>query len=145
MRPQAAQAGIELQSQIPELLPALHGDGKRLQKALLHLVSNAIKFTEKGGWVKITAQSNHGGVSIDVCDNGMGMPPAATALMETPFSQFDSSLARMHEGVGLGLTYVRRVADSHDATLRIFSELGKGTRVVMDFPATRIVKAVEVA
>jgi signal transduction histidine kinase len=51
----------------------------------------------------------------------------------------------MHEGVGLGLTYVRRVADSHEAALRIFSELGKGTRVVMDFPASRIVKAVEVA
>ena len=112
---------------------------------LLHLVSNAIKFTERGGWAKIAAHSGPDGLAVEVSDNGVGMPPGAEAKILAPFSQYDSSLARTREGVGLGLTFVRRVADHHDAVLQIFSELGNGTRVVMNFPADRIVKVQEVA
>jgi signal transduction histidine kinase len=145
MQTQAREAGISLQSQVAKPLPALRGDAKRLQRALLHLVSNAIKFTGRGGWAKITAHSGPHGLTVEVSDNGMGMPPGAEAKIIAPFSQFDSSLARRREGAGLGLTFVRRVADHHDAVLRIFSELGKGTRVVLDFPAGRVVKLQEVA
>ncbi|MGZ5926270.1 MAG: ATP-binding protein, partial [Rhizomicrobium sp.] len=61
------------------------------------------------------------------------------------FSQFDSSLTRRHDGVGLGLTFVSRVAQSHDAELRISSTLGEGTRVTMIFPPHRIARLREVA
>ena len=61
------------------------------------------------------------------------------------FSQGDNSLARRHDGVGLGLTFVRRVADLHDARLQISSGPGQGTVIRMVVPATRIVLAREVA
>jgi signal transduction histidine kinase len=145
MQLQAGEAGVCLQNNLAEPLPALRGDARRLQRAVLHLVSNAIKFTERGGWAKIAAHSGPDGLAVEVSDNGVGMPPGAEAKIIAPFSQYDSSLARTREGVGLGLTFVRRVADHHDAVLQIFSELGNGTRVVMNFPADRVVKVREVA
>jgi signal transduction histidine kinase len=145
MQLQAGEAGVCLHINLAEPLPALRGDARRLQRALLHLVSNAIKFTERGGWAKIAAHSGPDGLAVEVSDNGVGMPPGAEAKILAPFSQYDSSLARTREGVGLGLTFVRRVADHHNAVLQIFSELGNGTRVVMNFPADRIVKVQEVA
>ena len=144
MQPHASEAGVLLQSNLAQPLPALFGDGRRLRRALLHLVSNAIKFTQRGGWAKIAAHSGPDGLAVEVSDNGVGMPPGAATII-APFSQYDSSLARTREGAGLGLTFVRRVADHHNAVLQIFSELGNGTRVVMDFPAHRVVKAREVA
>ena len=141
----ADKAGVALQCALADPLPALVGDGKRLQKALLNLVSNAIKFTEPGGWAKIAARAGPDGVTIEVSDNGVGMPPGAEAQITGLFSQFDGSLTRRHDGVGLGLTFVSRVAESHDAVLRISSALGEGTRVTMIFPPHRIAHLREVA
>ncbi len=141
----AGKAGVNLQSELADDLPALKGDGRRLQKALFNLVSNAIKFTERGGWARIAAEAGPDGVTVEVSDNGVGMPPGAEAEIAGLFSQFDGSLARRHEGVGLGLTFVRRVADHHDAVLQIVSALGEGTRVAMRFPAHRIARMREVA
>jgi signal transduction histidine kinase len=145
MRRAAGKAGVSLQNAVDDNLPPLRGDARRLQKALLNLVSNAVKFTEPGGWTRIAAHTGPDGLEIEVSDNGMGMPPGAEAKVTGLFSQFDSSLARQHEGVGLGLTFVRRVADCHDAALRISSKVGEGTRVTMIIPAGRIVSAREVA
>ncbi len=141
----ADKAGVSLQSTLADPLPALLGDGRRLQKALFNLASNAIKFTEPGGWAKIAVEASPDGMTIEVSDNGVGMPPGAEAKVMGLFSQIDSSLTRRHEGVGLGLTFVRRVADCHDARLRISSELGKGTRVTMIFPPQRVAHLREVA
>ena len=88
---------------------------------------------------------DHDGLVIEVSDSGVGMPPDAEAKIVELFSQFDSSYSRRREGVGLGLTFVRRVADHHDAVLQIFSELGKGTKVSMRFPANRVDNVREVA
>jgi signal transduction histidine kinase len=73
------------------------------------------------------------------------MPPDSEGKVIGLFSQFDSSLSRCHEGVGLGLTFVHRVADCHDAVLEMSSNLGEGTVVRLRFPPDRLVKAVEVA
>ncbi|MES2294060.1 MAG: CHASE domain-containing protein [Pseudomonadota bacterium] len=141
----ADKAGVSLQCTLADPVAALAGDGKRLQKALLNLVSNAIKFTEPGGWAKIAVAAGPDGVTVEVSDNGVGMPPGAEAQITGLFSQFDSSLTRRHDGVGLGLTFVSRVAQSHDAELRISSTLGDGTRVTMIFPPHRIARLREVA
>jgi cell cycle sensor histidine kinase DivJ len=141
----ADEKGITLQCALADPLPALRGDSRRLQKALFNLVSNAIKFTERGGWAKISAQCGSSGLILEVSDNGVGMPPGAQAEIVGLFSQFDSSLARRHNGVGLGLTFVRRVADHHDVMLEIFSTLGEGTRITMTFPAHRVMRMQEVA
>jgi signal transduction histidine kinase len=141
----ADKAGVTLQSALADPLPALIGDGKRLQKALFNLVSNAIKFNEPGGLAKIAVEAGPDGVTIEVSDNGVGMPPGAETQIMGLFSQFDGSLTRRHDGVGLGLTFVCRVVESHDAALRISSALGSGTRVTMIFPPQRVAHLREVA
>jgi signal transduction histidine kinase len=135
-----------LKASIPESLPSLHGDNKRLTKALSHLVSNAVKFTPEGGAAVIAARLNPDGtLALDVTDTGIGMPPGAQEKIREAFCQYDGRLGRKYEGVGLGLTYVVKVAELHQAAFEIVSEAGKGTRIRLVFPPDRIVKQLEVA
>jgi signal transduction histidine kinase len=138
MLPEAERAGITLTRVVPDNLPLVRGDGRRLQKALRHLVANAIKFTGKDGKARVAACLNPDGtLSLEVRDNGPGMPPEARARILEAFAQYDSRLARNHEGIGLGLTFVHRVAELHGAALHIASRPGEGTSVVMTFPEYR--------
>jgi signal transduction histidine kinase len=145
MRPAAEKAGVVIRNTAPASLPSLRGNSKRVQRALLHLLSNSVKFTERGGWARISARAESGGLAIEVSDNGVGLPPDSEAQIVALFSQCDGSLSRKHEGVGLGLTFVRRVADQHGASLHISSKLGEGTTVRLVFPADRILSVAEVA
>ena len=141
MRPAADAAGVALQSSVSEHLPALMGDGRRVQKALFNLVANAVKFGSQGGFALISARLSEGGLVLEVRDDGQGLPEGAEATIMEMFAQGDSSLARHHEGVGLGLTYVCRVANRHQAELRIESRANEGTRVSLIFPQSRIAQA----
>jgi signal transduction histidine kinase len=145
MEPSANASRVLLRDMTSDALPFLRGDTKRLQRALHHLVSNSVKFTETGGTVSISASHDTTGLKLEVSDEGVGMPPDALARISSAFSQFDSSLARKHEGVGLGLTYVRKVAEHHGAIFDIASRPGLGTRVSLRFPHHRIVRQSEVA
>ena len=138
MLPEAERAGITLTSAVAENLPLVRGDGRRMQKALRHLVANAIKFTGSGGKARVAACLNPDNtLSVEVRDNGPGMPPEARARILEAFAQYDSRLARNHEGVGLGLTFAHRVAELHGATLHISSHPGEGTCVAITFPQYR--------
>jgi signal transduction histidine kinase len=145
MRPQAALAGVALHNAVADSVPPLRGDSKRLQKALMNLVSNAVKFTPNGGEAILSATMEPDGLAIEVRDNGMGMLPGEAAKVVDLFSQGDNTLSRRHDGVGLGLTFVRRVADLHDARLQISSVPGQGTVIRMIVPSARIVPVREVA
>ena len=145
IQPQADQAGILLKRTVGESFAVLRGNSRRLQKALFNLLSNAVKFNKKGGWVQVTLRHDGDGLAIEVSDNGIGMPAGAEMVITKLFSQFDASLARKHEGIGLGLTFVQRVAHYHDAALTISSRLGEGTVVNFLFPQHRVVRALEVA
>jgi signal transduction histidine kinase len=145
MLPLAQAADVTLESAMPDHLPLVRGDSKRLLKAVTNLVSNAVKFTDKGGWAKVGLYKRGSGLVIEVSDNGVGMPPGAEARILELFSQFDTTLARSHEGIGLGLTLVRRVADLHGAALEISSKLDEGTQVRFTLPAHRLVATKEVA
>ncbi|HWY63104.1 MAG TPA: CHASE domain-containing protein [Rhizomicrobium sp.] len=142
----AAASGITLKSVVPDGLPFVCGDTKRLQKSVMHLLSNAIKFTPRGGAAEIAVQHGTGGtLTVQVSDNGVGMPPGADKKILELFSQFDNRRTRHHEGAGLGLAYVSRVAHLHEAELEISSTLGQGTCVRLTFPAHRIALKREVA
>jgi len=145
MHPLAERSGVTLHNEIAEDVPELHGDSRRLQKALMNLVSNAVKFTPDGGEAVLSAGMGPDGLTIEVRDNGKGMLPGETARVVDLFSQADNTLSRHHNGVGLGLTFVRRVASMHDARLQIFSVPGHGTTIRMIMPLSRIASAREVA
>ena len=151
-QPAARLAGITLKASLPDRLPPLYGDSKRLTKALSHLVSNAVKFTPEGGAAVIGAHLGEAGeIIVEVIDTGVGMPPEAQEKIRDVFSrrevfsQYDGRLGRRYEGVGLGLTYVGKVAELHDAELEVKSEAGMGTRIRLIFHHARFVRDLEVA
>lgn len=150
IQPLAEQAGVSLkrapENGMPLLgLPPLQGDGKRLQKALSHLLSNAVKFNRRGGWAQIAAGLEGEYVTIEVSDNGIGLAPGTEALIAEMFTQGEGWLARRHGGAGLGLTFVRRVANLHGAKLDLSSKPDEGTKVSLVFRAGRVAKPGEAA
>ena len=115
-------------------------DRRLIFQAILNLVTNGIKFTPPGGTVSLSLSSSEAdGVEIRVSDTGIGIAPENLTRVLIPFEQVESSLARKNSGTGLGLPYAKRLADLHDGTLRISSELGKGTTVTISLPPSRLI------
>jgi signal transduction histidine kinase len=142
----ARAAGITLEAAVPADLPALNGDNKRITRALSHLVANAVKFAPQGGAAVITAcQNTDRALILEVIDNGAGMTAETQERVREAFSQSDNRLGRRYEGLGLGLTYVGKVAEFHHAKFDLLSEVGKGTRARLIFESAQIIMAREVA
>lgn len=138
--PRAAKNGVVLESAIAPGLPAFIGDERRIKQILVNLLANAVAFTPEGGRVALEAgRSEDGGLWIAVADDGIGMDAAGIEKAMAPFGQVDSSLARRHQGTGLGLPLTRGLVEVHGGTLRIESEPGKGTTVFVLLPAERLV------
>jgi CheY-like chemotaxis protein len=129
-----------LPNDIPE---ALEGDAARLNQILTNLVSNAIKFTERGGvtlGVRLLANTSTGSrLSFTVRDTGIGIDPTAQIRLFTPFVQADESITRRYGGSGLGLSIINRLTELMGGAVDFTSTLGVGSefRVVLEFaPAT---------
>ena len=145
-QPAARAAGTTLKAVMPSDLPALRGDNRRIARALSHLVANAIKFASEGGTTLVTArQDPDQSLVLEVIDNGAGMTAEALEKIQEAFSQSDNRLGRRHEGLGLGLTYVSRVAEFHHAQFNLVSEAGKGTLARFVFEPDLLVNRLEVA
>jgi anti-sigma regulatory factor (Ser/Thr protein kinase) len=122
-------------------LPSVRGDAGKLHQVFSNLISNAIKFTPAGGSVAVTASAlADGGVSIRICDTGVGMTKAAVALALTPFGQVDAGLSRWQEGAGLGLPIAKALVQLHGGTLEINSATSMGTEVLITLPSRHHVK-----
>jgi len=137
MRDRAIAAGVTIEVAMPERLPDLNADDRRLKQILLNLVSNAVKFTPPGGKVIIRVEADDTGFRFVVADTGIGIAKADIATALTPFGQIDSSLSRRYEGTGLGLPLARSMAELHGGRLDIESEPGSGTTVTVSLPASR--------
>ena len=114
----------------------VYADPKRLKQMLVNLLSNAVKFTEKGGRIsfEVTTDAEEGVVRFTVEDTGIGMSSEGIARLFQPFIQLDSSLSRQHDGTGLGLALVRRLAELHGGSISVESEPGKGSRFTIALP-----------
>ena len=129
-----APVGID----VPADLPMLMVDPRRLHQILMHLLSNAVKFTPSEGRIEVRAsQSIDGGIAITVADTGIGMEPDRIGHALEPFKQLDSRLSRRFEGVGLGLPLANALVRLHGARLSIDSMPAKGTVVTVEFPPER--------
>ncbi|MFO1248912.1 MAG: HAMP domain-containing sensor histidine kinase [Alphaproteobacteria bacterium] len=144
MMPQATKARVRLVTELPEALPLMNGDRRRIRQILLNLISNALKFTNPGGTVTVRAWVDEG-LHIQIADTGIGMAPQDFSKALEPFGQIDSSLARKYEGTGLGLPLTRQLVELHGGTLDLESTVGVGTTVTVNLPAWRIVEAAEQA
>ena len=135
-RPSAASRGIAIETVVADPTLVVHGDPDRLHQVISNLLNNAIKFTEAGGRIRVeVAPSGEGRVGITVADTGVGIAPEFLPHVFEQFRQADSSSARRHGGLGLGLTLVRQLVQLHGGTVRAESAgRGHGTTMVVELP-----------
>lgn len=138
--PRATEKGLSLKLEIdPESATFLRFDPVRVRQCVSNLVSNAIKFTDKGG-ITVTAsavplEDGTYTVNIRVADTGIGMDAETAAKLFTPFTQADASTSRRFGGTGLGLSISRKLAQLMDGDVSIESEAGKGSVFTLTFHA----------
>ena len=135
----AEATGIQIVNEVADDGVSIIGDEERLQQALFNLASNAVKFTEKGGIVRLgMTLLEDDGLALTIIDNGIGISAEDLPRIMEPFEQADSRLARNYEGLGLGIPLARALARLHGGDIDYESELGKGTTARMTLPADRI-------
>jgi PAS domain S-box-containing protein len=134
---------------IPAGLPPLLGDERLLRKCLDELIDNAVKFSPNGGTIEISAEVQGsssrrrapGAVRILVRDQGIGIDPSQMGRLFQDFRQLDGSETRSFGGLGLGLSYARRVALSHRGDITATSEPGRGSTFTVVLPAAPALRA----
>jgi PAS domain S-box-containing protein len=122
VRPAAEAKEIDLQCVLDQGAGPVAGDSDRLQQVIWNLVSNAIKFTPKGGCVQVRLERVNSHVEIIVTDTGQGIDPEFVPYVFERFRQADSSSTRVYSGLGLGLAIVRHLVELHGGTVRAHSE-----------------------
>ena len=138
MRAKAEHGDIRLNRNVAPNLPALYGDERRIKQVLLNILSNAVKFTPKGGEVHVRAFANQGALVLEVIDTGIGMKARDIPRVLSPFTQAGDIHSRNFEGSGLGLYLSRNLMQLHGGTLEVESEEGIGTTVRVRFPSERL-------
>ncbi len=105
-----------------------------IERILLNLLSNALKFSDRNGSILISIDDCTDKVIIKVKDNGIGIPADKQKLIFERFGQVDSSLSRNQEGSGIGLSLVKSLVEVHNGTIDVQSELGKGSEFIITLP-----------
>ncbi|HOS41116.1 MAG TPA: ATP-binding protein, partial [Spirochaetota bacterium] len=150
MRPLAEKKGLALSLFVDPAVGEAHGDQRRVEQVLLNLISNAVKYSERGA-VTVSVSEQHGYVPhgegatrstealrLSVADTGIGIRPDDMATLFQPFRQIDSGLTRKTDGTGLGLAICRRLAGLMGGEIVAESEFGRGS--VFTFIVPRDVK-----
>lgn len=138
LRERAARGDIELSiGDFPRDLH-LEADARLFRQVLTNFVTNAVKFTPAGGTVTVTARGTLDGFRVEVIDTGIGIAEHELEKMFEPFCQSDNSDTRRYEGTGLGLAIVRQIAEVHGGRAWLESEIGHGTRAIIEFPTNLI-------
>ncbi|MCE9523912.1 MAG: PAS domain-containing sensor histidine kinase, partial [Alphaproteobacteria bacterium] len=135
----ADENGVEICRHIGSGMPRVIADRRLVLQVVLNLVSNAVKFTPRGGRVDLGARlAGDGGFEILVRDTGIGMSAADVKRVGEPFLQVDGRHARKFEGTGLGLVIAKRLTELHRGQLLVESAPGVGTTITVRLPASRV-------
>nr|WP_249790142.1 ATP-binding protein [Bradyrhizobium yuanmingense] len=130
----ARENGIDLITDAPQDLPVTTGDPRAFKQIVLNLVANAIKFTERGGQVCVSAAVSGSQLTLRISDTGVGIAPDDLKRIGAPFFQAGTTYQRRHEGTGLGLSIVKSLVALHLGELTVQSRLGEGTAVTVKLP-----------
>jgi PAS domain S-box-containing protein len=135
IREQAAGKEIMLSVDLPPQQIVVSADQVRVQQIVWNLVTNAVKFTPKGGRISVTLEEDGGEAALTVEDNGQGIDQEFLPHVFEMFRQADASATRKHGGMGIGLALVRQLADLHGGRVEAHSEgVGRGARFVVRLP-----------
>jgi signal transduction histidine kinase len=134
-RERANRLGVSLALEVEPSIGVITADERMLKQVLFNLLTNALKFTARGGHVNVTARGNGDGVVVSVRDDGVGIAEADQARIFEEFQQVGTS--NWQEGTGLGLALSRRLVELHGGLLRVESESGKGSTFTFNLPRTQ--------
>jgi two-component system, cell cycle sensor histidine kinase DivJ len=130
----AREAGLKLEKSALDDLPEIIADKRALNQILLNLLSNAIRFTDRGGKVILSARAEAATITFVVEDNGVGISDEDLARVGEPYFQARASYDRRHGGTGLGLSIVKGLVRLHGGEISIRSRVGDGTRITVCLP-----------
>ncbi|MEM1035587.1 MAG: PAS domain-containing sensor histidine kinase [Pseudomonadota bacterium] len=134
VRRRAEEKGLQVDLIHDDDLPLIDADHRAIRQMILNLVTNAIKFTDSGGAIRIMVNRQNNELRIAVRDSGVGIPSEALPRLAQPFEQVAETSDRNHQGTGLGLSLTKSFAELHGGRLTIASEEGKGTMVSFYLP-----------
>ncbi len=130
----AAKRGINLEVEVPPDLPDVYIDPGRIKQVLYNLISNAIKFTPRGGVVRLTARADARSLVVSVSDTGIGIARGDLPRLFREFEQLPQPNGMRPEGTGLGLALTRRLVELHGGRVEVESELGRGSTFSVHLP-----------
>jgi len=131
----ADRKGIEISSVGFSDLPEIYADAEAIEKVLVNLVGNSLKFTNRGGHIELRAECGDSGITVVVSDSGIGIPAKKLDSIFDRFAQIDSSTTRRYEGTGIGLSLAKEMVELHGG--RIWAESqgeGSGTTMHLVLP-----------
>ncbi len=129
----AAEVGIEMNLDLDQAL-LIQADRRAVRQILLNLLSNSVKFSDKGGEIEVDAQAIDGDLELTVSDMGAGMSAEEIARIGEPYTQGEAAQLSDKRGSGLGLSLVRSLTELHKGKMKINSAKGEGTRVKITLP-----------
>lgn len=135
----AADKEITLKFEAPPKWPSVRADRDKLGMAVHNLVGNALKYTPVGGRVTVRASDNHGGLMVEVTDNGIGIAPEEQELVFEKFYRSKDKRISSITGSGIGLSLAREVIRLHGGDITLESQLNKGSTFVLTLPASTAV------
>jgi cell cycle sensor histidine kinase DivJ len=130
----AREGGVDLVTDAPQDLPVMTGDPRAFRQIVLNLVSNAIKFTERGGKVTAAAHVDGSRLVLRITDTGVGIAADDLKRIGDPFFQAGTTYQRRHEGTGLGLSIVKSLVGLHSGEISVQSRVDVGTTITVALP-----------
>ncbi|MCH8861592.1 MAG: response regulator [Proteobacteria bacterium] len=142
MQPEAVTNEVALKTILPDSLPGMTGDARKIRQILINVIANALKYSQPGGEVTMRAAvSPDNAIEISVEDSGIGMTAEQIGVAKTRFGQvFDHHESKKYQGAGLGLPLAIGLAELHGGTVHVASEIDRGTKITISFPASRTLK-----
>lgn len=113
-------------------------DAEKLERIVLNILSNAVKYTLRGGIISVNLSLRDENLIVKVKDTGVGIPKEKLSTIFNPFIQVESLLTRKCEGSGIGLALVKSLVEMHEGTIKAKSELNKGTEIIIEIPIKTI-------
>ena len=134
--PAAEKNGVQLRTCLPDTAVWLTADERAVRQIALNILANAVKFTPKGGEVRVVVSAGETGAELSVTDTGIGIAKEHIPTVFELFRQVDSSVRRRHEGTGLGLAITKRLVELHGGSIVLESEPAVGTTVRVALPGS---------